>query len=321
MDSKWIINTSDKKRPYSRRKRNMMKIGFIGTGRMGNAVCLNLLKAGFRLTVIDINKESYKNLVAMGAYAAESLSEMGQQSELIMTSLPKDEILQEVIVGENGILTGVNPGTIIIDIGTSSPRTARLIGEKAALKGVDFLDAPVSAGGVEGAKQGTLSIMVGGKRSIFEKVKFVLEKMGNKIFYVGELGAGQSMKLVNNLLHNMNRLALLEGLVLGAKAGLDPKMMLEVIEASSGNSYDVKRRGPDILKGDFESKNRASLNGACKTLKLISEFADELNMPLLMTSIARQIYNMAKAKGFGAEQPISIIKMYEEALGVQVRAK
>jgi 2-hydroxymethylglutarate dehydrogenase len=299
----------------------MMKIGFVGTGRMGNAVCLNLLKAGFQLTVNDVNKESYKNLVAVGARATESLSEMSQQSELIMTSLPKDEIMQEVIGGENGIIAGVNPGTIVIDIGTSSPKTTRLIGERAALKGVDFLDAPVSAGGVEGAKQGTLSIMVGGKRSVFEKVKFVFENMGNKIFYVGELGSGQSMKLVNNLLHNMNRLALLEGLVLGAKAGLDPKVMLDVIEASSGNSYDVKRRRPDILSRDFESKNRASLNGACKTLKLISEFAEDLNMPLLMTSIARQIYNMAKAKGLGDEQPIAIIKLYEEALGVQVRAK
>ncbi len=302
------------------RKRKMMKIGFVGTGRMGNAVCLNLLKAGFHLTVMDINKDSYKNLVAMGAHATESLREMGQQSELIMTSLPKDEILQEVVVGENGILTGINPGTIFIDIGTSSPKTTRLIGEKTALKGVEILDAPVS-GGVEGAKQGILSIMVGGKRSVFEKVKFVLEKIGNKIYYAGDLGAGQSMKLVNNLIHNMNRLALVEGLVLGAKAGLDPKMMIEVIGVSSGNSWDLQSTGPDILRGDFESKNKASLNGACKTLKLISEFADELNVPLLMTSITRQIYNMAKARGLGEEQPIAAIKMYEEALGVQIRAK
>ena len=285
---------------------------------MGNAVCLNLLKAGYQLTVADVNKESYKNLVEIGAHSTESLSDLGQQNEIIITSLPKDEILQKVILGEEGVLTTANPGTIIIDIGTSSPYITRLISEKTSLKNVEFLDAPVS-GAVEGAKKATLSIMVGGKRSVFEKVNSLLEKIGNKIYYIGESGAGQSMKLVNNLIHNINRLALVEGLVLGIKAGLDLTVMLKVIEVSSGNSWEL-RVAPDILNRDFEGKN-VSLNGACKTLKLISNFADELNMPLILTNLTKQIYDVARGRGLGQHQPIAVIKMYEEMLGVEVTTK
>lgn len=296
-----------------------MKIGVVGTGRMGNLFSQNLLKAGFELTVMDVNKAAYQNLIAMGAEAAESPMEVGERTELVITSLPKNEIVQEVITGIKGILEGAKPGNILIDMSTTFPLTTRWIGKEASKKGVNFLDAPVS-GGPKGARDGTLAIMVGGERKVYEKVRSVLEKIGNKVFYVGELGAGQSLKLVNNLIYNLNRLAMVEGLALGVKAGIDPKTMVDVIGVSTGNSFALQYLAQDILRGNFEGRE-SSLKLACKTLKLISEFADELNAPLFLTNLAKQIYHMAKARGLEEESPSSVIKLYEETLGVQVRAR
>jgi 2-hydroxymethylglutarate dehydrogenase len=296
-----------------------MKIGVIGTGRMGNLFSQNLLKAGFELTILDVNKAAYQNLTAMGAEAAESPAEVGERTELVITSLPKNEIVQEVITGPKGILEGAKPGTIIVDMSTTFPLTTQWIGKEASKKGVHFLDAPVS-GGPKGVREGTLAIMVGGEMKVFEKVRSVLEKIGNKVFYVGELGAGQSLKLVNNLIYNLNRLAMVEGLALGVKAGIDPKTMVDVIGVSTGNSFALQYLAQDILRGNFEGRE-SSLKLACKTLKLISEFADELNAPLFLTNLAKQIYHMAKARGLEEESPSSVIKLYEETLEVKVRAR
>jgi 3-hydroxyisobutyrate dehydrogenase-like beta-hydroxyacid dehydrogenase len=295
-----------------------MKIGVIGTGRMGNLFSQNLLKAGFELTILDVNKAAYKNLTAMGAEHAESPMEVGQRAELIITSLPKNEIVQEVITGPRGILEGAKAGKIIIDMSTTFPLTTRWIGQEALKKGVDFLDAPVS-GGPAGARNATLAIMVGGEKKAFERARPVLEKLGSKIFHVGKSGAGQSLKLVNNLIYNLNRLAMAEGLSLGAKAGIDPKTMVEAIAVSTGNSFALQYLAQDILQGNFEGRE-SSLALACKTLKLISDFSDEIGGLLLMTGLARQIYGLGKAKGWGEGSPSSIIKLYEEALGIEVRA-
>jgi 3-hydroxyisobutyrate dehydrogenase-like beta-hydroxyacid dehydrogenase len=258
---------------------------------MGNPMSQCLIKAGFQLIVLDAKKETYQNLIAMGAKAAESLREVGQWAELIITSLPRNEIVQEVIAGQQGILAGAKAGTIVIDMSTTSPQTTRFVGQEAAKKGVDFLDAPVS-GGVKEARQGTQSIMVGGEERVFEKVKSVLEKMGKNIFHVGELGAGQSLKLVSNLLSNLNRLAMLEGLTLGVKAGIDPQMMVQVIGAGMGNSIVFQSKAPEILRGNFASEDYSSLKNACKTLKLISDLADEQGVPLFLLNLAKQIYSL-----------------------------
>jgi 2-hydroxymethylglutarate dehydrogenase len=296
------------------------KIGFVGTGRMGNEFSQRLIQAGYEVVVFDVKKEAYKNLITMGAKAAESACEVGQHCELTFTSLPRSEIVQEVIAGPQGILADSKAGSIVVDLSTTLPQTTIFIGKEAAKKGIDFLDAPVS-GGVKGVRQGTLSIMVGGEEKVFAKVKPILEKIGKNILHVGKLGAGQSIKLVNNLIFNLNRLALVEGLVLGAKAGIDPQMMVQVIGVSSGNSYVLQHKAADILGGNFADEETSSLNLACKTLKLISDFADDLNVPLFSLNIAKQIYNLGKAKGFGEETPSCIIRLYEEAAGVQVRSQ
>ena len=296
-----------------------MKIGIVGTGRMGNLFSQNLIKAGLQIVVMDVNEAAYQNLIELGAEAARSPAEVGERAELIITSLPKNEIVQEVITGKGGVLEGAKPGKILVDMSTTFPLTTRWIGREASEKGVNFLDAPVS-GGPKGAREGTLAIMVGGDRKIFQKAKSILEKIGSRVFYVGELGAGQSLKLVNNLIYNLNRLAMAEGLALGTKAGIDPKTMVDVIGVSTGNSFALQYLAQNILRGNFEG-TESSLKLACKTLRLISEFADELNVPLFLTNLAKQIYNMAKAKGFEEESPSSVIKLYEEILGIQVRSR
>ncbi len=296
-----------------------MRIGIVGTGRMGNIFSQNLIKAGLQIVVMDVNQAAYQNLIELGAEAAQSPAEVGAKTELIITSLPRNEIVQEVITGKHGILEGANAGKILVDMSTTFPLTTRWIGKQASEKGVHLLDAPVS-GGPKGAREGTLAIMVGGERKIFDKAKTILEKIGSRVFYVGELGAGQSLKLVNNLIYNLNRLAMVEGLALGTKAGIDPKTMVDVIGVSTGNSFALQYLGQNILHGNFEGKE-SSLKLACKTLRLISEFADELNVPLFLTNLAKQIYNTAKAKGFEEESPSSVIKLYEEILGIQVRSR
>jgi len=296
-----------------------MKIGIVGTGRMGNLFSQNLIKAGLQIVVMDVNEAAYQNLIELGAEAARSPAEVGERAELIITSLPKNEIVQEVITGKGGVLEGAKPGKILVDMSTTFPLTTRWIGKEASEKGVNFLDAPVS-GGPKGAREGTLAIMVGGDRKIFQKAKSILQKIGSRVFYVGELGAGQSLKLVNNLIYNLNRLAMAEGLALGTKAGIDPKTMVDVIGVSTGNSFALQYLAQNILRGNFEG-TESSLKLACKTLRLISEFADELNVPLFLTNLAKQIYNMAKAKGFEEESPSSVIKLYEEILGIQVRSR
>lgn len=302
-----------------KRSMNRIKIGVVGTGHMGNPISQNLIKAGFQLIVMDTNKEALQNLIEMGAKAADSPMDVGKQADFVITSLPKSEIVQQVITGNGGILEGTKAGSVIIDMSTISPLTARLLGEAASKRGVYFLEAPVS-GGAKGARQGTLSIMVGGEKKVFEKVVFIFEKIGKHIFHVGELGAGQSLKLVNNLIYNLNRLAMVEGLVLGTKAGLDPKTIVEVIGVSSGNSFVLQNLTKDILQRNFESRD-SSLILACKTLKLITDYAESLDVPIFLTTLARQIYNSAKIKGFGEESPSSVLKLYENLMGTEVKGE
>ena len=293
------------------------RVGIIGTGRMGNAFAGNLIKAGHKVYVYDINPKTVENLIGQGAILSPP-SEMAPQVEFIITSLPKNEIVEGTVIGPEGLLPGLNRGSIVIDMSTTLPNTTRAIAEELAKKGSDFLDAPVS-GHMVGAKNATLTIMVGGRKEAFLRAKEpILEKLGKNIFYAGPSGAGQALKLVNNLLYNLNRLAMCEGLVLGAKAGIDPEIMCQAISLSTGGSYVINSLPPDILKGNFEGRE-SSLNLACKTLKLITDFADELNVNLLLGNMAKQLYNFMRLQGHGDESPSTVIQFYESSAGVKVR--
>lgn len=294
------------------------KTGVIGTGRMGNAFALNLLKAGHQVRVFDIDPKATENLTSQGAVLCASPAELAPQAEFILTSLPRNEIVEETIIGPKGLLPNLNRGSIVIDLSTTFPRTTKAIAEALAQKGVDFLDAPVSGHAV-GARNATLTIMVGGKKEAFLRAREpIFERLGKNIFHAGPTGAGQALKLVNNLLYNLNRLAMCEGLVLGAKAGIDPEIMSQAISLSTGGSYVIGNLPRDILEGNFEGRE-SSLNLACKTLKLITDFADELNVNLLLGNLAKQLYNFMRFQGHGEESPSTVIQFYESAAGVKVR--
>ncbi len=297
---------------------NSIKVGVIGTGRMGNAFALNLLKAGHQVRVFDIDSKATQNLVAQGAVLCASPAKMAPQADFILTSLPRNEIVEETIIGPKGLLPELSRGSIVIDLSTTLPRTTKAIAAALAPKGVDFLDAPVSGHAV-GAKNATLTIMVGGTKEAFLRAREpIFEKLGKNIFHAGPTGAGQALKLVNNLLYNLNRLAMCEGLVLGAKAGIDPEIMCQAISLSTGGSYVIRSLPPDILEGNFEGRE-SSLNLACKTLKLITDFADDLSVNLLLGNLAKQLYNFMRLQGHGEESPSIVIQFYESSAGVKVR--
>ncbi len=294
------------------------KVGVIGTGRMGNAFALNLMKAGHEVYVYDVVPKALENLIAGGAILSPP-PEMASRAEFIITSLPKNEIVRESVIGPRGLLPGLKRGSTVIDMSTTLPQTTRLIAGELAKKESDFLDAPVS-GHMVGAKNATLTVMVGGNREAFLRARGpIFEKLGKNIFYAGPSGSGQALKLVNNLLYNLNRLALCEGLVLGAKAGIDPEVMCRAISLSTGGSYAGNSLPADILKGNIEGRE-SSLNLACKTLKLITDFADEINVNLILGNMARQIYNFMRLRGHGEESPSSVIQFYESSAGVKVRS-
>jgi 3-hydroxyisobutyrate dehydrogenase-like beta-hydroxyacid dehydrogenase len=297
---------------------NRLRVGVVGNGRMGNPYAINLLKAGYEVRVYDANRAASRNLLERGAIQAKSAAEVASNVEFLITSLPRNEIVEEVFVGRDGVVHNLPSGSIAIDMSTTHPRTTKGIADIIAGRGSDFLDAPVSGHAI-GATNATLTIMVGGKREAFLRSKGpIFEKLGKNIFHAGPSGAGQALKLVNNLLYNLNRLALCEGLVMGAKAGIDPEVLCQAVSLSTGASKALTTLSPDILRRDFAGRE-SSLNLACKTLKLISDYADELQVPLLLGNLAKQIYSIVKLQGHGEDSPSSAITFYEEGAGTQVR--
>ncbi|MDA8257210.1 MAG: NAD(P)-dependent oxidoreductase [Betaproteobacteria bacterium] len=295
-----------------------LSVGVIGIGRMGSPFARNLLQAGHRVRVCNRHPGDAADLIAAGAVWSATPAEVAAQCEILITALPRSEIVEQAIIGPDGALAALSPGAVVIDMSTTLPKTTKAIAEALARKGVDFLDAPVS-GHAAGARNATLTIMVGGSKDVFLKVREpIFEKLGKNIFHAGPTGAGQALKLVNNLLYNLNRLAMCEGLVLGAKAGIDPEVMCQAIALSTGGSHALRSLPPEILKGNFEG-TESNLNLACKTLKLITDYADELNVDLLLGNLAKQIYNVMRHQGHGEESPSTLIQFYESAAGVKVR--
>ncbi|MFC1864671.1 NAD(P)-dependent oxidoreductase [Chloroflexota bacterium] len=295
-----------------------MKVGFVGLGNMGEPMATNLLKAGFELTVNDVRTELKEKMLELGASWADTAKQVAQASEVFITSLPKPSDVEEVALGEEGLLAGASESDIFLDMSTNFPATIKKIAEKAKAKGVTMLDAPVS-GGVRGAKRGTLTIMVGGDESSFKKCQKILEVLGEHIYFVGGLGAGTVAKLVNNLLALANIAIAAEGMVLGVKAGVDPMRLFEVIDASTGTSFAFKGLFPNIIfKGRFEPPT-FSIGLASKDLQLAVDYAKEMNLPMSLGSEVLKTYESAKAKGLDNKDVGAVITLLEEAAGIEVR--
>lgn len=295
------------------------KIGFIGLGTMGLPMAKNLIKAGYSLIAFDIKEDRINLLKEVGeVQVAESPAEIAQQSKTIITMLPNSPHVESVILDENGLLQNLSKGSIVIDMSSIEPNVSIKLAKKVEATGSNMLDAPVS-GGENGAIAGTLTIMVGGKESILNSVKPLLKVMGEKIIYCGDHGAGQTVKMVNQLMSAVNLIGMSEGFVLGAKAGVDPEVMMNVISNGSGSCWAVKDRMPVILEGNFKPGFTIDLH--TKDINIAVKTAKELNVPIFIVALVNEIFKTAQAKGKGKLDNSAIITVYEELTGLEVRIK
>lgn len=292
------------------------KLGFIGLGNMGRPMVENLLAAGHAVSVFDIRKEAMEALVANGALGASSPQGVAEGSEVLFSSLPTPEVVEEVYLGEKGVISGTKAGSIAVELSTIDPATHRRIALRLKEKGMEYLDASVS-GGPWGAKQGTLSIMVGGDEAAFAEVKPLFEVLGKSIYYMGPVGAGATVKLVNQLMLAINRCAIFEALALGVKAGLDPQKMVEVVSASTGGSRTLEHAKGKILAGDFQPD--FTLDYMYKDLALSLKMGQAEGVRLLMGGLALQVFQEARAMGLGPLDFSAGIIPMEKLTGVEVR--
>lgn len=290
-------------------------IGFIGLGIMGKPMALNLLKAGYQVTVNDINTESVEALVAAGAQAGTP-ADMGTQCEVIITMLPAAQHVKQVVLGDNGILKTATQGTVIIDMSSISPVASVEIAQEAAKHGVEMIDAPVS-GGEPKAIDGTLAIMVGGKESVFASVKPVLDAVGADIVLVGKNGSGVTAKLANQVIVNLNIAAMSEALVLAAKAGIDVEKMYQAIRGGLAGSAVLDAKVPLILERNFVAGGRIDIN--LKDMTNVMETAHEIGVPLPLSSQLLEIFHALKVDGKAGDDHGGIVQYYEKLANVEVR--
>jgi 3-hydroxyisobutyrate dehydrogenase len=294
----------------------MEKIGFIGLGIMGRGMAHNLLKAGFPVTVWNRTTSKTEALVAAGAQAGRDPADVAARSDIIITCVSDTPDVEAVILGENGIIKGIKTGSLVIDCSTISPMVTRHVAAKLAELGATMLDAPVS-GGSEGAAQGTLSIMVGGEAKDFERALPVFQAMGKKITHVGAVGAGQTVKLVNQILVVGNALAMCEALLFAQAGGVDLAKTLEAVSAGAAGSWMLSNRGPQILRRDWRPGFTIDLQQ--KDIRLVLEAADKLGVPLPGTALIFQLYRSLQAQGLGSEGNHALVKALEHLAGFEIQ--
>jgi 3-hydroxyisobutyrate dehydrogenase len=295
----------------------METIGFIGIGKMGAGMARNLLKAGHQVVAYDVQTSHSAELRQHGAQIGESIGDVGRRSSTVITMLPSAVEVEAVALGEDGLRNAMSSGSVFVDMSTVGPQMSKLVAAAMRQKGIFVLDAPVSRG-QEGASNGTLSIMVGGEREIYERTLPVLQAMGTDIFYCGPNGAGSAAKLVNNLIQAVITIIVSEGLVLGAKAEIDLSTLLKVLGASSADNFVLRHFFPGkALRGDFEPGG--TINTVEKDLSLALELGHRLEVPLLLGALGHQLYGMMKGSGYGAKDFTAILTLVEEAAGVKVR--
>ena len=294
----------------------MKKIGFVGLGTMGTPMVKNLLKADFELIVSGRSPAKVANLVALGAKPASSPSDVARRCEVLITMLPADHAVRDVVTGPDGIAGAGAPGLIVIDSSTISPATSKSMAEELAQHQIDMLDAPVT-GSEPQAVEGSLTFIVGGKSEIYERCRPLFAAMGKSSFYMGSHGAGSYTKLSNNTISAITLVAFVEGIVLASKAGINPELFIEVISQGGARSGQIANKGPKILNRDFHANFSIAL--MYKDLGLAGEIAKEMNLPMPVLAIAKEMLNVAISKGYGQQDVCSVIKCYEEWAQVEVR--
>ena len=296
----------------------MKKIGFVGLGIMGKPMAKNLLKAGYELTVFDINQDAVNEVVAAGGVAAKTAKDVAAVSEAVITMLPNSPHVKAAVLGENGVLEGAKPGLILIDMSSIAPLAAQEVAAAVAKKGVEMIDAPVS-GGEPKAIDGSLSIMVGGKQEIFERCVELLSKMGKSVVRCGDIGAGNTTKLANQIIVALNIAALSEAMVLATKAGVDPELVFNAIRGGLAGSTVMEAKAPMILAGNFKPGFKIDLH--IKDLANAIETGHDVGVPLPLTSSVMEILQALKVDGKGQNDHSGIAMYYEKMAKVEARKK
>jgi 3-hydroxyisobutyrate dehydrogenase len=291
------------------------KIGFIGLGIMGRGMATNLLKAGFDLMVWNRTRVKMTSLVEKGAVAADNPAALAPRCDVIIICVSDTPDVESVILGESGLIHGARPGTLIIDCSTISPLTTRTIASQLNDKGIHLLDAPVS-GGSEGAANGTLSIMVGGEADQMTRAMPVFKAMGRTITYVGGQGAGQMVKLVNQILVVVTMQGVAEALLFAQAGGLDLEQTLAAVSGGAAGSWMLSNRGPQVVQRDWRPGFTIDLQQ--KDLRLVLETADQIGSPLPSTALVFQFYRTLQQQGLGGEGNHALAIALERLSGVQI---
>lgn len=291
------------------------RVGFIGLGIMGRGMANNILKAGFPLSVWNRTASRADELVDAGALRAESPAAVAAQSDIIISCVSDTPDVEQVLLGDEGVLHGASSGALVIDMSTISPQSTRSIGAALAERGVAMLDAPVS-GGSEGAAKGTLSIMIGGEEAHVERARPVFEAMGKTITHVGALGDGQTVKLVNQILVVGHALSMAEALLFAQASGVDLQKTLDAVKNGAAGSWMLSNRGPQILARDWRPGFTIDLQE--KDVRLALKAADDVGVPLLSTAMISNLYRTLQARGLGSEGNHALIKALEALAGIEV---
>jgi 3-hydroxyisobutyrate dehydrogenase-like beta-hydroxyacid dehydrogenase len=284
-------------------------ISVIGLGLMGTPISTLLMKAGYEVTGFDIVKKQMSNLAPLGLKLARSAKETAKGADLIILSLPHWDAVQEAVEGKDSILAGARKGQIIIDTSTSPPWESKAMAERLARKGIEWMDVPISGSSAQ-ARVGNMVFMAGGKKSVFERIKPVLDRIGKKTVHVGKSGDGAMLKLVVNHILFLNQAAAIEGMVLGLKAGLDPEIMLDVITSGAASSDLIMARGKDMLAGNFEPKGPVVM--AVKDLGLSLESAKKLGVVLPMGGLYMQFLLKALYNGWERNDATVVMRIYQQ---------
>jgi 2-hydroxy-3-oxopropionate reductase len=293
-----------------------MKIGFIGLGIMGKPMSKNLLKAGHKLVVCDVVKAAVDEVTAAGAEAAATPKDVAKQVEIVITMLPNSPHVKQVVLGENGIIEGAKPGSVVIDMSSIAPLVSREVAGQLAKKGIEMLDAPVS-GGEPKAIDGTLSVMVGGKKEIFDKYYSIMKSMAGSVVLTGAIGAGNVTKLANQIIVAINIAAMSEALVLASKAGVEPELVYKAIRGGLAGSTVLDAKAPLVMDRKFDPGFRINLH--IKDLNNVLETSHEVGVPLPLTAAVMEMMQALKVDGMGNNDHCSLVHYYEKLAKVEVK--
>ena len=292
-----------------------MKIGFIGLGIMGRPMAKNLVKAGHQLVVFDSHQETIADLVSCGATAAANAKEVASQVEVVITMVQNSPQVRRAVLGENGIVEGAKAGLVFIDMSSIDPTESKAIGAEIARYGIEMMDCPVS-GGEPKAIDGTLSVMCGGKKELFEKYYDMLMVMAGSVVYVGELGSGNVAKLANQMVVAIHIAAVSEALTFAKKAGTDPELVYQAIRGGLAGSTVMDAKAPMMLKGEYKPGFRIELH--IKDLSNALNAAHAISSPAPLTAQLMEVMQFLKAEGLEKEDHSSIVKYYEKIAGTSI---